>query len=163
MSFATEKVIGTDLTPQQWKAQRDLLTQNWLNAKATLDAAKETEAQLRRELVAFVADPNKISGTENIELGNGYKLKAVKKINYTFVSNKEGIDVADAVDDVLTEIENLGADGKFIAERLVKWKPELSLSEYKLLDAKCKALIDSVIQTKEGLPTLEFIEPKAKQ
>lgn len=128
-------------------------------AVKALAAAKDAEAALRREVLAeaFQFDPEALrEGTENFELGNGYKLKAVFKISRNL--NNEN----DAVDKVLSKIEKAGAEGQFIAERLVKWKPELAVSEYKKLPEKFKKMIDEVVTSKEATPSLELVAPKSK-
>lgn len=56
-----------------------------------------------------------------------------------------------------------GEAGELIAERLIKWTPELSLTEYKQLSDKYRKIIDDVITASEGMPTLEIVEPKAKK
>ena len=124
-----------------------------------LAAAKEAEAALRKEVLAncFSFDPEALrEGTENFELGNGYKLKAVFKISRNLNNENE------AVDKVLSKIEKTGPEGQFIAERLVKWKPELSVSEYKKLPEKFKKLFDEVVTSKEATPSLELVAPKSK-
>lgn len=158
----TFNVTNNDLTPEQWRTKRDELLQQWIEKKKTLESAKAEEMELRKQIVSFVADPDKIEGTENIELGNGYKLKAVKKVTYNF-NVPEGVDKRDFVDDVLDKLEKVGPEGKFLADRLVKWNPELSVSEYKELPENFKKIVDEVIVTKEGSPTLELVEPKAKK
>jgi hypothetical protein len=140
-------------------ANRDAKILAWEQAVKALAAAKDAEAALRKEVLAeaFAFDPEALrEGTENFELGNGYKLKAVFKISRT-MNNAD-----DAVDKVLTKIEKTGPEGQFIAERLVKWKPELSVSEYKKLPEKFKKLIDEVVVSKEAMPTLELVAPKSK-
>lgn len=118
---------------------------------ATLKAAKEAEAQLRAEVISLfserVNDAN-ASGVENIDTGMG-KLKITHKLNYT-LSN------ADAVDKALDAIEKSQEGGNVIAERLVSWKPELSIREYKLLSAQQKAYIDTVLTVKPGTPSVEL-------
>lgn len=138
---------------------RDELIMAWKQANEALAFAKEHEMKLRLELAKaeFKFDENALeAGTENIELGNGYKLKCEKKINYS-LNNKD-----DAVDKALTKIEKSGAEGAFIVDRLVRWKPELSVSEYKKLDPKYKKIIDEVVTTKAATPSLTLVEPKAK-
>lgn len=140
-------------------ANRDAKILAWEQAVKALAAAKDAEAALRKEVLAeaFAFDPEALrEGTENFELGNGYKLKAVFKISRT-MNNAD-----DAVDKVLTKIEKTGPEDPFIAERLVKWKPELSVSEYKKLPEKFKKLIDEVVVSKEAMPTLELVAPKSK-
>jgi hypothetical protein len=55
-----------------------------------------------------------------------------------------------------------------IAERIVKWKPDLSVSEYETLaasenetDIKAKTLIDAILTVKPASPQLTFEPPKA--
>lgn len=140
-------------------ANRDAKIIAWEAAVKALAAAKDAEAALRKEVLAeaFAFDPEALrEGTENFELGNGYKLKAVFKISRNLNNENE------AVDKVLSKIEKTGPEGAFIAERLVKWKPELSVSEYKKLPEKLKKLFDEVVTSKEAMPSLELVAPKSK-
>ena len=140
-------------------ANRDALIPQWQEATKALAAAKEAESALRAEVLknAFSFNPEALrEGTENFELGNGYKLKAVFKISRNLNNENE------AVDKVLSKIEKTGPEGAFIAERLVKWKPELSVSEYKKLPEKFKKLFDEVVTSKEAIPSLELVAPKSK-
>ncbi|HEX2242996.1 MAG TPA: hypothetical protein VHK27_07055 [Gammaproteobacteria bacterium] len=156
------------LTETDKVTYRDYLLVEWNLAQERLAAAKEEEMTRRKAVVAFAFDPNKKSGTERIALGNGYEAKAVKKLNYGFVKTPQGkLDKA-AVDAALTAIEQSHKHGAYIAENLVRWQPELSLTEYKKLDESeelkpLKAIIDKVIVTTDGAPTLEIIEPKGKK
>ena len=140
-------------------ASRDAKILAWEQAVKALAAAKDAEAALRKEVLAeaFAFDPEALrEGTENFELGNGYKLKAVFKISRNLNNENE------AVDKVLAKIEKTGPEGVFIAERLVKWKPELSVTEYKKLPEKFKKLFDEVVTSKEAMPSLELVAPKSK-
>ena len=140
-------------------ASRDAKILQWQESVKALAAAKDAEAALRREVLAeaFQFDPEALrEGTENFELGNGYKLKAVFKISRNLNNENE------AVDKVLSKIEKTGPEGQFVAERLVKWKPELSVSEYKKLPEKFKKLFDEVVTSKEAMPSLELVAPKSK-
>lgn len=132
--------------------ERDALILNWSKAVRELAAAKELEAELRKQVVDTQFDSNKTEGTQTISLGNGWKLKAVKTLNYNL--DKDEVDAA------LANIEESCENGQFIAERLVKFKPELSVSEYKKLDASAKKLIDAVLTTKPGTPQLKLEGPK---
>ena len=140
-------------------ANRDAKILAWEAAVKALAAAKDAEAALRKEVLAeaFAFDPEALrEGTENFELGNGYKLKAVFKISRNLNNENE------AVDKVLSKIEKTGPEGVFIAERLVKWKPELSITEYKKLPEKFKKLFDEVVTSKEAIPALELVAPKSQ-
>ena len=159
----TNKETGEvkNYTEAEFVAERDRLLLAWEESKKALEVAKEKEMEQRKAVVAFAFDPNKESGTERIELDNGYQAKAVKKVNYGFVKTEDGKLNKAAIDKALAKIEKVGGTvGELIAERLVKWTPDLSLTEYKQLDEKFKKIIDEVIVTSEGAPTLEIIAPK---
>ena len=138
---------------------RDAKILAWESSVKLLAAAKDAEAALRKEVLAevFAFDPEALrEGSENFELGSGYKLKAVFKISRSLNNENE------AVDKVLAKIEKTGPVGVFFAERLVKWKPELSVTEYKKLPEKFKKLFDEVVTSKEAMPSLELVAPKSK-
>ena len=140
-------------------ANRDALILKWQEATKVLAAAKESESALRAEVLknAFAFNPEALrEGTENVELGAGYKLKAVFKISRNFAGGQG------AVEKALQKIEKNGPEGEFIAERLVKWKPELSVTEYKNLPEKFRKLIDEALTSKEATPSLELVAPKSK-
>jgi hypothetical protein len=146
--------------------ERDALLNKWLSAKNALEQAKDAEMQLRKQIVADIiqAKPGE-KGTRNFELNAGYKLKAVLKLNYKLNN--------DEVDSTLDRIEKLGEEGKFIVDRIVKFKPELSVSEYNALndrantgDVMAKAFIkelNKILTIEDASPSLELVEPKAKK
>lgn len=147
---------------------RNEILADWEAAKKQLDAAKELEMELRKKFVSVATSADKISGTENVDLGEGWKAKTVKKVTYKLGSKVEGVSARDAVDAALQKIEALGDEGHFIAERLVKWTADLSLSEYKALDEhprgpEIKALLSPVLTIDSGAPTLEIVPPKSKK
>lgn len=136
------------------------LINEWAILKKESAALVEREKELRKKCCDLFEDKSK--GTKNLELINGYKLKAVFKHNITLKSQNEEIDTVTAVSNILDKIEATGEAGRLIAERLVKWKPELSVTEYNQLSDSLKQLVDTVIVTTEATPTLELVEPKNK-
>lgn len=155
------------LTPEEWTKERDKLLEQWRKEDAIVAAAKAAEMETRTKLVTLLFDPAKDEGTETLELGNGWKVKAQKKLNYTLGNSRADPKFKD-VEAALDTIESLPeiAEASFIAERLVRWKPELTLTEYRNLNtdaryAKIKEIIDRVLTVKPGSPSLELIEPAA--
>lgn len=126
---------------------RDEAIMAWDEAKKTLERAKAREMELRKHIVGGQFDVEKI-GTQNVELGNGWKLKAVVKETFTLSSD------VDAVEAMLDGLEDWQAD------RLVKWSPRLMKKEYDELDAEDKAKVDAVLTIKAASPTLELVAPK---
>lgn len=135
-----------DLTAEQNK-----LLNEWKSAKTQLDLLAIREMELRNAVVAaFFQNPD--DGTNTTDLPFGWKLKYVKKNNYNLGKNE-------AVDDALDRIAALGNEGKFIKDRIVGWTPKLMLSEYKIVDAKYKAIIDEVLTIKPAAAELKLVEP----
>lgn len=140
-------------------SQRDQDIMAWQEAEKALNAAKEKEMTLRTKVMAECF-PNAEVGTNTLELGKGYKIKGVRKLNYNLANGQGETEAA------LDAISKLGNEGQFIAERLVGWTPKLSLTEYKKLEAtnpthaKIKELIDAVLTVTDGAPTLEVVPPK---
>lgn len=112
---------------------------------------KERDAELRGMIYGANFQGLKDGKQHTIELGNGYKLKGKRPISYK---------LDDTINAVLTEIAALGNEGPFLAERLVKWKPELSLTEYNKLSDTYKKLIDKALTTTPGLPVIELVKPE---
>lgn len=128
----------------------------WVQAETKLQEVKLDEMLLRKA-VFEVKFPNIQEGTHRVPLANGYQLKAVGKLNYK-LANKQG-----ETEKVLEELEKTGNKGAFLADRLVKWSPELSITEYRQLDPQYKTIIDKVLTVTPGAPTLEIEEPKVEK
>lgn len=152
------------LSPEARIKARDAALVKWQEEQKALNAAKEAEAATRIAIVAMLFDPATDEGTETIELGNGWKIKAQKKLNYTLGEGRTDPNY-NAVEAALNSIEGLDLpEAKFIADRLVKWKPDLVLKEYRLLGEEkfkpIRDIINRVLTTKPGMPTVELIPPQ---
>lgn len=136
-----------------------------IKIKADIEALKADEMDLRK-LIVRSAFPNAQEGTNNLDLGGGYTLKAVVKFNYKLPDN-------DKVEAGLKRLESLGNQGPFIADRIVGWTPAFKLTEYRVLEEDAakddKFAIDALkiihefLEIDEAAPTLEVKEPKAKK
>lgn len=120
----------------------------WEAAKDALDAAKALEARLRTAAIAAIYPDGIDEGANTVELADGVKLTATGRINYTLDKD------SDKVEKALDKLEKSGPEGKLIADRLVSWKPTLAVGEYKKLDDKFRKVIDTVLTTSEGTPSL---------
>jgi hypothetical protein len=142
------------------EAARDALLKRWEVTKAALEAAKNSEMEIRKAVGAYVF-PTPKEGVNNHDLGNGYTLKLGHKLNYKLRGDVEAIE---AVED---KCEALGNEGKFLVERIIVWKADFSKSEYNKLDASLpthsavKKLVDEILEITPGSPSLEIKEPKA--
>lgn len=135
------------------------------HAKEQLDYWKEKEMDYRKICAAFLV-PDKTEGMNNVELGGGYTAKVGIKYNYNLSNDN------DVVWAGLEKIENLGNQGKFVAERLVSWTPNFLLTEYRQLQEDAEKdspfakdalkIINEFLVITDAAPTLEIKEPKKK-
>jgi hypothetical protein len=140
---------------------QDIVLMRWDTAKKALVQAKEEEMKWRKYVVQR-AFPAAEEGTNKIELGNGYELKAVIKYNYKLIDNN-------TVEKCLDQISKIGNKGSFIADRLVSWTPSFLVTEYRALqeaDTEETKLIlkicNEMLVITEAAPTVTISEPKGK-
>jgi hypothetical protein len=131
--------------------------QMWSRMQLALAVTKAAEIEMRKEI--FPAFFSHEKGTENRDLGGGWTLKGEASLNYVLDKDK--------IDDALDSIEELGERGAMVAENVVRVKPELSVTEYKRLlesdneqDKKALAILQTVLTTTPGTPTLTLGPPK---
>lgn len=127
----------------------------WKAAKDALAVAQEAERVARDAMMEAWSDRMKdpmAEGAESIDTGFG-KLTITHKIDRKVTGSD------DAVEKALDKIEKSMVGGNVIADRLVSFKPELSVREYKLLSDANRAVIDEVITTKPASKQVKF-EPK---
>lgn len=119
----------------------------WTESKIVLAKAKAREAILRAKIVkTFFATPKE--GTNYHELGNGYKLKLVHKVD-------RSIDTP-LYTNLLGQFKELEIDTNQLAET----KLSLKVAFYKKLTDEQKLVVDQCVTSKPGSPTLEFVKPK---
>lgn len=152
-----------------FNAIRDALITAWRAAKSEATQAVERERDLRAELAQLLfQEPTE--GTNTYDLGGGYSVKLSHSFTYN-ICKEPGKRIThdvyvDKVDTLQSAVEATGPEGKLLAERLFKWTPELSVTEFKKLDdsqpvqALIKTLITQQLTTKPDSPKLEFVEPK---
>lgn len=141
---------------------QDALLMTHKQMQDDLSALKAKELELRK-YIANRAFPTKEEGTNTLELGNGYELKAVVKYNYKLADNE-------IVEKTLEEIAKIGNEGPFIADRLVSWTPNFLKTEYTKLqeDAaggnenakKILKLTEIMLEITDAAPTLTIKAPK---
>lgn len=147
-----KKVVKVDLD-QDMTA---LLTQ-WKKVSEELAEKKSEESQLRMKLVVGNFDATKLEGSQTIDIGWGWKLKATKKLNLS--ATNEG----HQTEQLLAAI---AAVDPGLAVGLVRWSPELSTTVYRQLlklvnnHPDLAKFMSEAITVKPGMPELEMIPPK---
>lgn len=168
-AFANPQATIDPLLAKFGHLDRDAALMAWNDKKAALEEIKAQEMELRKYIV-LRAFPAADEGTNRVELGNGYDLKAVVKYNYGF-----GEATNDEIEETLDAIHAVGNIGPVIAERLVTWTAAFKLTEYRRLEeaeatgnitadeSKIKKLIDGILVKSDAAPTLEITNAKKKK
>lgn len=128
------------------------LLSKWSAAKAAVASATTIENELRAQVIAtFSTETDEMkSGVENVDLGfDKWELKITHKLNYK-------LGEIDAVKEALARIATSMEGGNIIADRLVKWKPEVAVSEYNLLNGGQRAIIDRVLTITPATKAIEL-------
>lgn len=130
----------------------DKLTR-WHNLQKQLEPYKklqEQEMALRKEIIAEMF-PNALEGTNVLQLGNGWRLRATIKL------------------DRKVEVEKLAATKEELIkrgvnpDRLLRYKPELVVKEYRTLTEEQQKVMDYAITTKPASPQLELVAPTEEE
>lgn len=137
----------------EWKAKFAEKMAEWRRKKVLYEQAKADEMRLRLELVEFAGNPEIVAGSERLPMDDGGSLKITKVINYSFVGD-------DPLREALQRMRDVGPMGEFLAERVVRWKPELCVGEYKKLPQDYKIILQPVVMESRGTPSLEISPPK---
>lgn len=133
---------------------QQLKLQEWNEAIVAATEAKkaiEKEQTLRKEIMALFF-PTPEEGTNEVDLGAGWTLKATHKID-------RKLDKA-ALPAVFQQLREMGVN----PDPLVRAEPALETKAYKSLvqtNPDASRVFDQALTIKPGSPTLELIPPKA--
>lgn len=128
---------------------------SWQEKKAELDRVKSEEAELRRLVVELFSEHemDKVhKGTENVDVGQGYDLKIVHKLDYKLDNKNDYAELHTVLDKIEKDFEG----GSVLADRLVKQEFKLSVSEYEKLPEAARKLVDRVLTIKPAAKTIEL-------
>lgn len=129
------------------------ILREWYVLKEQLDQIKAREMQLRLAIYRHYFQ-NPVEGTNTLPLedGTGAVIKGVHKID-------RKVDEA-SLAALRQQINEDPATPRVSLDKLVRWKPELSVSEYRKLTAEEQQFFDQCLIVKEGAPGLEITIPK---
>ena len=127
------------------KEDPSILLVQWSKLAQDLKKIKAREMELRKQLAKHYFPALK-EGTNKAELGNGWGLK--NKHTITYKCDEASFP---AVFEQLPE----GSE-----DRLIKYKPEVVIKEYRKLSLKDQKIFDEALTIKPGSPALELVKPK---
>jgi hypothetical protein len=135
----------------------------WYELRETLAKVKQAEALLRARIYRhYFKDPKEGTNSVDIDDGTGAVLKAQRVID-----RKVDVGAFDALRK--TQNEQWGDERISGAvpgvpllklDELVKWKPEVSITEYRKLTDNERAYFEQCLIIKDGSPQLEVVIPK---
>jgi len=138
--------------PEDTVTLQDL--KDWYQAKDELGRLKSKEALMRTRIFKFYfKDPVEGVNTAEIDDGTGAVIKGQYVLNRT-------VDPG-ALDALRTAMQTEGANvPKINLDKLVKWKPEVAVSEYRALTDEERNFFDQALIVKPGSPQMEIVIPK---
>lgn len=123
----------------------------WARLHEALKDARQREAAARVELLEAVFPAGLTRGTNRAVLSEKYIFKAVSR-------PEPKVPAIDKLRAALAKLCARGPVGELLAERLVRWRPEISVSELDKLEARDAKLFAGVIEVRLGAPAVELIE-----
>jgi hypothetical protein len=127
----------------------------WFILKQQLDEMKGKEVVLRQFIFnGLFTNPTEGINKHDVNDGTGAVVKGTHVINRSVQ-----IEELEKLEESLKNDSNLP---KLDLEKLVKWKPEVSIKEYRTLTDEQRHLFDQALVIKPGMPGLEICIPKRK-
>ena len=124
----------------------------WEKAKAGLAAAQADETAKRDALLEHDFADRAI-GTNTRPMLDGRTMKCTAEVEL-----KTDAELARAC---MAKLEKLGEEGRLLAARLFRWKPEVAVGEFKKLPEKMRRIADKAITAKTTRPSIRIEEKKA--
>lgn len=165
--------VAVEETPEAFKRRLTDEVQTWRDAKESLATIKADEMAAREKLTA-TCFPNPVKGTQRYALEGGYQVKLQYGWTYSLgdkdklADDGTKVSIEAQVQALEAEILKLDPAAEAILRRLIRWKPEISGTEYESLasgeatelETKIKGLVDELLTVKPKSPTLDLEEPK---
>jgi hypothetical protein len=142
--------------------EREKLITEWKLAADALAEVKAKEHALRQTLVAQCFTATKLEGSESVDVGYGYQLRAVKEQSYN---------ATDENGESRALIALLNTRDPELATGIIRWKPDVAKKVYKQVlalaeqytDNEVLAALHAAITIKPGMPQLELVPPKQEE
>ena len=125
----------------------------WYEIKQQLDELKNKEVVMRQFITAGLF-PEPTEGTNTVPLNDG--TGAVAKMTHV-INRKVDEEQYDELEKSLQTDNNLP---RLDLAKLVRWKPEVSIKEYRTLTDEERHLFDQALVIKPGMPGLDIMIPK---
>lgn len=132
----------------------------WFLLKKQLGEVKSAEAMMRSRIAKFFfPTPDEGTNTHPLKDGTGANLKMVHNIDRKVDEGelealREAMSAAE--DDEKNNLHGLELD----FTKLIVWKPELKIAEYRKLTEAQRQVFDRVLVVKPGMPQLDITIPK---
>jgi hypothetical protein len=132
----------------------------WYLLKKQLAEVKTAESLMRSRIAKFFfPTPDEGTNTHPLKDGTGANLKMVHTID-----RKVDEGELEALREALSKAEENPQDNLHGLEldftKLIVWKPELKIAEYRKLTEAQRAVFDRILVVKPGMPQLDITIPK---
>lgn len=136
-------------TQDRIRIEKEQLLTEWWQLQQTLKTTKDREMALRKELFKYYF-PNPMTGTNKVNIGPGFALKAVYK-------TEAKMDFAQF--EALCETEEFVEKGIY-KQDVVEYKPFFNESLFKKLTKDKQELIERALVWKPAAPAMEIVPVK---
>lgn len=134
------------------KVEKQHLLAQWYDIAQQLKRFKDREMILRKELFAYYF-PNPLPGTNRVDIGEGFKLEGVYKIDVKMDFK--------AFDKLLSEQDE---DFNLVHKSdVVEYKPEFKETNFKKLNEEQQDFIEQVLTRKPAAPALSIVKAKKSE
>lgn len=123
----------------------------WYAIKQQIAVLSAQELDLRIKLLGTYFDAEFVAGSRTIKLPTQWRLKAQRPWSYKLTDENGETKFA------------LSRFNPELANNLVRWKPDLSVTAYKSLSVDWQKVFDPALTIKPDSPQLTLIEPNAPE
>lgn len=134
--------------PENVLTQADI--DEWVRLNNELKAIKDKEMLLRKKIFGCCFR-QPVEGTNTYNLADGWAIKG------KYVLNRKP-DIAL----INVRAQELRSTYGINLETLIKWSPELAITEYRKLSDEQRKAVDDCITITVGSPSIEIVQPKRK-
>jgi len=132
------------------------LLATWVQLSKQLKFVKNLESVGRTLCIQRFYSEN-FEGSNELNLGNGFSLVAVRKMNYKIEADIEEVE---QIIEAMCQVHDNGAE---IAARLFKKKYSIDEKEYHSLPLELMNIVNTIVSIEDATPTLTLKEPKVKR
>ncbi len=122
--------------------------ETWAAINADLARLKAVELEYRRVIIEHIPFTDKAEGSQTVSVDGALSLELDRPWSYTVKATEQEIG---ACLTALHQVNPLATVG------LLRWKPEISITQYRTLTDEERIIIAPILEVKPGTPALKIV------